>query len=284
MILLDITPVSTYNLTIDEAGPYMVGATYTLRVTPRNYTDVAVTDWNGTVNLVAPVGIALGASSHAFSGSEASWTTTIVASTGGALSIVSKDGYFYLDVTDAYSFSFTWPTFTLVLTKGWNFVTVPGVGFGYSARTLGLAKFDTIASWDPATQGYPKTYVVGVTPPGGDFPILPNTGYWINAGPATETIVLNGTIPIGPQTRTVTIPGGTGWINLAFNTMNATWKASNITTMFSGATITAIAWYNSVSKQYKTYVPGVPPSDYTLIPGVAYWVSVNGGGTFTYTP
>jgi hypothetical protein len=55
--------------------------------------------------------------------------------------------------------------------------------------------------------------------------------------------------------------------------------------MFSGgASVTAVAWYNSVTKMYKTYVPGVPPSDFTLIPGVAYWVSVNGGGTFAYTP
>jgi hypothetical protein len=45
-----------------------------------------------------------------------------------------------------------------------------------------------------------------------------------------------------------------------------------------------VAWFNSVTKLYKTYIVGLPPSDFTLIPGQAYWVSCSGSGTFTYTP
>jgi hypothetical protein len=144
---------------------------------------------------------------------------------------------------------------------------------------------DAISQWSPATQSYPKTYVKGITPPSGDFSIDPSCGYWINVGGARTMSLSLGSIPPGQVSRVVTIPGSTGWINLAFNTMNSTWTASKIPSMFSGgASVTAVAWYNSVTKMYKTYVPGVPPSDFTLIPGVAYWVSVNGGGTFAYTP
>jgi hypothetical protein len=106
LFLLDITPVSKYDLTIDEAGPYSAGVAYTLRVTPKNFTGVAVTDWNGTVTLTPPVGITLGASTHTFSGSEASWTTTITASAAGTYNVGSADSYFSLDVSDLFPFTF----------------------------------------------------------------------------------------------------------------------------------------------------------------------------------
>lgn len=106
LFLLDITPVSKYDLTIVESGPYSSGFAYTLRVTPRNFTGVAVTNWNGTVTLVPPVGITLGATTHVFTGSEASWTTTITASGPGIYNVGSGDNYFYLDVSDLFPFTF----------------------------------------------------------------------------------------------------------------------------------------------------------------------------------
>ena len=173
--------------------------------------------------------------------------------------------------------------FSLNLVKGWNFVTVPGVGFGYKASTLNLLRLDTVVSWSPATQSYDKTYIVGVTPPSGDILIAPSAGYWINAV-ANETLRLNGTIPTTTQTRVVTVPAGGGWVNIAFNTLNAAWKASMIPAMYSGGSVTLVASYDPVTGTFKSYIPGVPPSDFTLIPGWAYWCFVTASGTFTYLP
>ena len=55
-------------------------------------------------------------------------------------------------------------------------------------------------------------------------------------------------------------------------------------TMYSPASVTTVAWYNPATKLYKVYITGVPPPDFTLNPGTAYWVYVNGNGTFSYTP
>jgi ABC-type transport system substrate-binding protein len=174
---------------------------------------------------------------------------------------------------------------TLTLVKGWNFVTVPGVGYGYKASTLGLATGDQVVEYNVTTKVYDKTFIVGVTPPGSahNMLIAPNTGYWINVG-VNKTLHLYGDIPTGPVSRTVTLAVSGGWVNLGLNTLNATWKASKIPTMFSGGSVTQVAWFNSVTKLYKTYIVGLPPSDFTLIPGQAYWVSCSGSGTFTYTP
>ena len=171
----------------------------------------------------------------------------------------------------------------LELVPGWNFITVPTVGFAYTAGTLGLQKMDIVVSWNPLTKAYDKTFIVGVSPPPLDFAILPSTGYWILAG-AYETLPLNGMIPITTQTRTVTVPSGGGWVNLGFNTLNTTWKASMVPGMYSGGNVTMVAWYNATSGTYKTYIKGIPQSDFTLIPGQAYWIMCTASGTLTYTP
>jgi hypothetical protein len=204
--------------------------------------------------------------------------------------IYSKLGNFTITITvdDAHGHTVSSSAtasiaFSLNLVKGWNFVTVPGVGFGYKTSTLNLQRLDTVASWNPTTQAYDKTYIVGVTPPSGDITIAPSTGYWINAG-ANETLRLNGTIPTTVQTRSVTVPSTGGWVNIAFNTLNSTWKASMIPTIYSGGSVTLVAYYDPSTGTYKTYIPGVPPSDFTLVPGRAYWCFVTASGTFTYTP
>jgi hypothetical protein len=171
----------------------------------------------------------------------------------------------------------------LSLVKGWNFVTVPTVGYGYKAGTLGLQNLSVVASWDPATRTYDKVFIVGATPPVFDFVIQPSTGYWVSVS-ANQTLYFQGTIPTTTQTRSVTVPSNGGWVSIAFNTLNATWKASMIPTMFSGGNVTVVAWYNPTTTAYRSYITGMPITDFTLIPGQAYWVFVTASGTLTYTP
>jgi hypothetical protein len=173
--------------------------------------------------------------------------------------------------------------FTLNLIKGWNLVTVPLVGFGYKASTLGLVKNDVVASYNPTTRTYDKNFIVGVSPIPLDFAIAANTGYWIYAG-LNETLYLKGALATGPQSKTITFSGAHGWAIIGFNSLNTTRKASNIPAMFSGSTISTVATYNPATKTYKSYIVGVPPTDFALSPGQAYWVYCNGNCTMTYNP
>jgi len=99
-----------------------------------------------------------------------------------------------------------------------------------------------------------------------------------------ETLYLLGSIPTTTQTRTVTLPAGGGWFIVGFNTMNASWKASNIPGMYTGGTISTVASYNPATGTYKSYIRGVPPTDYVLVPGQAYWCFANASGTLSYNP
>ncbi|MEM4276714.1 MAG: hypothetical protein QXQ13_04415 [Thermoplasmata archaeon] len=281
LIMMDISRVSKYELTIDEPGPYEPGTTYTLRVTPKNFTGAAVR-CNQTVELPAVAGVTYGATSHKFALTEDSWTTSVVFAAAGDYDLVSRDQYFYLDISDTFRFTVQAPGFVLQLKAGWNLVTVPPVGYGYKASTLGLNTGDTVARWDPATQKYDKTYIVNVTPPSlTDFDILPSTGYWIYVAKDT-TLVLKGTIPTTQQSRTITVPSGGGWAIIGFNSLNTTWKASYIPGWYTDGAISTVAAYRN--GKYVQYVKGVPATDFTLVPGEGYWVFCQKSGTLTYMP
>jgi len=72
-------------------------------------------------------------------------------------------------------------------------------------------------------------------------------------------------------------------VAIGLQTLDANWWASDIISMWSGSNITLIAMYDAVTKEYRTYINGVPPSDFTLVPGWAVWIFVDGSGTLTYT-
>jgi len=173
--------------------------------------------------------------------------------------------------------------FNLALVRGWNFVTIPLVGGPYKASNIGLLRLDVVATYNPTTRIYDGTYIVGVSPLALDITFQPSTGYWISAT-AWENISITGTAPAVTQSRSVTLPVGGGWVNLGLMTLNTTWKASKIPTMFSGGSVTTVARYNPVTRTYQTYISGVPPSDFTLIPGQGLWCYCTASGTFTYDP
>ncbi len=170
--------------------------------------------------------------------------------------------------------------FTLILSPGWNMVSLPLVGFGYKASTLGLLTDDIVTGWNGAT--YNQTYIVGRSPARNDFAIAENTGYWIYAGGA-RTIHLWGSGPTGTQTKMVTVPAGGGWYIIGFSGFNATRHASDIKTMYAGGAVTTVAWYDTVNATYKTYI-GTPRTDFQLSPGWGIWIYVTASGTLSYSP
>jgi hypothetical protein len=282
LFYFDISPVSHYNLSIVQASPYVTGQSYVLRVTPRDVNN-AQAFCNQTVELTPVSGVTFGASTHTFAWNETSWDTTVVFANAGSISLVSRDQYFFLDITDTTAFTVNSASWDLPLVAGWNFVTIPQFN-GYKASTLGLAKNDVVAGWNPATRTYDKNFIVGVSPIPLDFLIAPSTGYWIYAG-SVEILHLQGSCPTTTQTRTITVPAGGGWATLGFNTLKTTMKASNIPGMCSGGgTINTVASYNATTKVYKSYIAGVPPTDYPLVPGQSYWVYCTASLTVTYTP
>jgi hypothetical protein len=284
LFYFDISPVSHYNLSIVQASPYVTGQSYVLRVTPRDVNN-AQAFCNQTVELTPVSGVTFGASTHTFAWNETSWDTTVVFANAGSIPLVSRDQYFFLDITDTTPFTVNVAGWDLPLVAGWNLVTIPQFNSpAFKASTIGLVKNDVVAGWNPATGVYDKNYIVGVSPIPLDFTIAPSTGYWIYSV-AGETLHLGGSCPTTVQTRTITVPSGGGWAIIGFNTLKTTMKASNIPGMCSGGgTINTVASYNAVTKTYKTYIAGVPPTDFSLLPGQAFWVFCTASLTLTYTP
>jgi parallel beta-helix repeat protein len=174
-------------------------------------------------------------------------------------------------------------TFDLNLVKGWNLISVPLVGNGYKASTLGLMKNDVVISYDPMTRSYDKTFIVGISPSSFDFAIADSTGYWIYAR-MNETLGLHGGASAISQTRSINVPGGGGWAAICFNTLNATWRASMVPAMYTGGAITVVARYSTASGNITSYIIGVPPTDFTLVPGEGYWIYCTASGNLSYNP
>ncbi|MBU1915357.1 MAG: glycoside hydrolase, partial [Candidatus Thermoplasmatota archaeon] len=181
---------------------------------------------------------------------------------------------------DVYSSAGEVP-FTLDLVTGWNFVSLPRIGFGYKASTLGLNSGDMVAQWNPATGVY-QSYVVGV--PVNDFPILPNTGYWISVPSGTRTLSISGSVPAAMQQMNITVPTGGGWAAVGFSLADMTRHAKDIPAMYSiPGSITTVASYNPVTKTYTSWVSVIPElNNFALVPGQAYWIFCRVSGVLTY--
>jgi hypothetical protein len=282
----DVMRVSNYQMAIQEAGPYVTGVPYHLQMTAKNVTGATVTDWNGTIDLTATTGTTLGSSTLWFGpGSSGVASTTVTFTTTGAKTLTGTDRNNSLDVMN--SIPVMVGPFNLNLAVGWNFVTIPLVGQGYKASTIGLATGDMISSWAPSTQKYDKTYIKGISPPVLDFAIVPNVGYWIWVA-AAKTLPLSGIIPTTAQSYVFTIPTAGGWIALGLESMKTTLHAKDVPAMYTGSgAITMVAYYNAATAKYVSWVSTVPNlNNFLLTPGTAYWcwITVGPGGTVSYVP
>jgi hypothetical protein len=174
--------------------------------------------------------------------------------------------------------------FNLYLMAGWNLVSVPLVGHGYKASTLGLSIGDVIVSWNSTTQSYDHTYIKGISPPSANFTIAPSTGYWIWVA-AAKTLHLYGTVPTSLQTKEFTVPITGGWILVGLVGLNTTRHASDIVAMYSGANITLVAKYVPPGS-YIILIVGPYPgqNNFLLYPGLGYFCWAKGSGTLSYMP
>jgi hypothetical protein len=174
--------------------------------------------------------------------------------------------------------------FNLPLIVGWNFVSVPVVGFGYKASTIGLATGDVIVGWNSTRQLYDKNYIKGISPSTADFVIAPNTAYWIWVA-AAKTLHLYGSVPTTVQVVTLTVPASGGWVALGLVGLNTVRHALDITTWYAGPplkNITLVARFTGTG--YVTYIRNTPLNNFLLVPGVGYWCWVEASGTLSYMP
>ena len=176
--------------------------------------------------------------------------------------------------------------FTLSLQTGWNLVSLPVVGCGYKASTLGLNPGDIVAVWNPLTRSY-RSHIVGV--PVNDFDILPHVGYWINVPTGTRALTIFGVVPNTVQTITVKFPAGGGWMLIGFLGFKVR-HASDIPGMWNGTgnistVISTVSKYNPLTESYTSWLPAIPIiNNFLLVPGHAYWILATGSGTLSYTP
>ena len=182
---------------------------------------------------------------------------------------------------DVYSSAGEIP-FTIDLVTGWNFVSLPRVGYGYRASTLGLMSGDTVTQWNSTTQRY-QNYIIGF--PVNDFAILPNTGYWINVPSGMRTLTVFGSVPTSTQQKSITVPSGGGWATVGFAVSDLTRHAKDVPGMYSvPGGITTVSTYNPMTQMYTTWVSVIPDmNNFALVPGQAYWIMCRASGVLTYT-
>lgn len=175
--------------------------------------------------------------------------------------------------------------FNLPLAVGWNFASVPVTGYGYKASTIGLVTGDVVIRWNSTHQAYDNPYIKGISPPQNDFPILPNTGYWIWVA-AAKTLHLYGSVPATWQHVQFSVPQRGGWIAVGLLGVDTVYHASDILLMTNGTAriVSMVVHFDPIAQTYQTWIPGLPMLDYWLIPGQAYWCWATQSGTLSYLP
>ena len=235
------------------------------------YIEVGRTRFNASIEVATP------------GGNDMQRRPSVISTQPGRVFVIWQD-----DKTGTYdvysSTAYFRELFAISLVKGWNFVSIPTTGFAYNASTLGLVKGDIVCGWNSATQTYDKSYIVGLSVPSKDFAISDSTGYMIFAS-ADERILLNGSIPAAKQYRLVSVPAGGGWVTLGLESLSTARYASDIPKMFSTTGgIKLVVSQNPATGASKAYVPGLPNTDFSLVPGQAYWIRCAVNGVLSYTP
>jgi hypothetical protein len=172
-------------------------------------------------------------------------------------------------------------SFTLNLLTGWNLISLPLVGYGYKASTLGLVNGDTVSAWNPPYGTY-TSHVIGI--PANDFAIIPGKGYWINVPAGARSLTIYGVVPNTVQTIVIDVPPGGGWALIGFVRLDNHWNDRDIPGLCN-ASISMIAKYNPPTKSYTTWLSVIPTiSNFAIVPGAGYWILVPHDCVITYYP
>ena len=219
-----------------------------------------------------------GVSSHVYS---AGGQYTAYVAAREASSSNGYDDYFMTSNKTLITISATVTSCTLELVAGWNLVTVPLINHGHDASTLGLSVGDMISKWDPATQTYVKSYIVGISGPDQDFTIEPSWSYWIYSG-TTKSLILWGEVPSGEQSRTVTVPPGGGWVQVGLASLRTDLWASDIVDMYDPPLLEMVSRWNADTQTYSNYLVQFGLIDFQLSPGDGLWLYVGMSGELSY--
>lgn len=171
--------------------------------------------------------------------------------------------------------------FDLDLEWGWNFVSLPLVGYGYMASLLPLNHGDMVVGYDWVAQEYDQVYFVDFELD--DFELEDSCGYWIYSNVA-RAITIFGDLPTTLQSRYIDVPNTGGWATFGFTGLNGTRWASDMEGMFTGTIDLVVEWDPAIQGFSNTYFAAWNEGDFQLSPGKAYWVYFEMDGTLTYTP
>jgi PKD repeat protein len=163
-------------------------------------------------------------------------------------------------------------SFTLNLNPGWNLVSLPIENSSLWAGNISASNVDKVAYYNGSAQLF-STFLVGLSHTDKNFPIVPDTGYFVNCTNSMSlsmSLTLYGTLVDSPRTLSL-YPG---WNMIGWS------SSSNMTAQgFGGLSgnITKIAGYNSQTELYTTYLVGLSHADrdFNMTSGNGYFVYSN---------
>ena len=174
-------------------------------------------------------------------------------------------------------------SFELSLVPGWNLISLPLIGTGIMASTLGLRYGDlVIGRFNTSTQVHDEVYAVGMSPPFKDFPLRPNLGYYVHVRVA-EVLNITGWVPTTRQSIDIVVPPTGGWALLGFASLESR-HASEVPGMFVGGEVNIVIGFSEASQMYHPYVPALPFTDFVIYPGHGFWVHLTASATWAYDP
>jgi peptide/nickel transport system substrate-binding protein len=160
-------------------------------------------------------------------------------------------------------------SFTMDLNPGWNLISTPIENSSLWAGNISASGVDKVAYYNGSSQLF-STFLVGLSHANKNFPITPDTGYFVNCTNSILSLTVYGTMVDSPRTLYL-YPG---WNMVGWS------SSSNMTAQdFGGLSgnITKIAGYNSQTGLYTTYLVGLSHSnrDFNMTRGNGYFVYSN---------
>jgi hypothetical protein len=138
------------------------------------------------------------------------------------------------------------------------------------AGNISASGVDKVAYYNGSSQLF-NTFLIGLSHANKNFPLVPDTGYFVNCTSGSMDLMVYGTLVDSPRTLNL-YPGWNlvGWSS-----------SSNMTAQSFGnlsGNISKIAEYNSATGLYTTYLVGLSHADrnFNLSRGNGYFVNNNG--------
>jgi len=153
---------------------------------------------------------------------------------------------------------------------GWNQITIP-VDNNWNASDLGANITDCLqVSYWNNTMGQYQSWLVGISDPEDDYPILPGRGYFVG-------MYINSSLfALGQPVLNVSIPTGQGWNMIGWYNETSI-MASNLADNITGCL--QVSYWNNTMGQYQSWLVGIsdPEDDYALHRGMGFFVSIDTG-------